>query len=71
MADICRANKNIGDCPILDMLDAEGKNLSLPREIEGARSAARPSCGAPVRADNTIRALSAKASKQIARTKGA
>lgn len=71
MADICRANKNIGDCPILDMLDAEGKNLSLPQETEGARPAACPSCGAPVRAESTIRPLSAKASKQIARTKGA
>ncbi len=53
MADICRANKRIGDCPILDMLDVEGKNLSLPQNNEGTRSAACPSCGAPVRSGST------------------
>ncbi len=54
MVDICRANKNIGDCPILDMLDAEGKNLSLPQETEAARAAC-PSCGAPVRPGRSLR----------------
>ena len=55
MADICRANKNIGDCPILDMLDAEGKSLSQPQEAGNARSAACPSCGAPVRPGRSLR----------------
>lgn len=65
MADICRANKRIGDCPILDMLDAQGDNLSLPQNSKGTRSVACPSCGAPVRSKNT------KALKKAALTKGA
>ncbi|MDA8084745.1 MAG: MerR family transcriptional regulator [Nitrospiraceae bacterium] len=65
MADICRANKRIGDCPILDMLDAQGDNLSLPQNSKAAQSASCPSCGAPVRSENI------KTLKQTARMKGA
>jgi len=60
MADICRANKRIGDCPILDMLDAQGDNLSLPQNSKGTRSVACPSCGAPVRAERSTELLQAK-----------
>ncbi len=48
MADICRANKRIGDCPILDTLDTEGTSLSLRQENEGGFTAC-PSCGSPIK----------------------
>ncbi len=35
MTDICRTNKRIGDCPILDMLD-EGKSFAPRQEDDGA-----------------------------------
>lgn len=70
MAEICRANKRISECPILDMLDAEGASPSLQQKSEG-RSAACPSCGGPVRAGSAIRSMRVSVPKQAVRTKGA
>lgn len=70
MAEICRANKRISECPILDMLDAEGTSPSLHQKSESGLSTACPSCGSPVRTEIAIRPLHSKVPKQAARPKG-